>query len=372
MQEACKRWGSPERAFPAVHIAGTNGKGSVSAMVEAMARASGLRTGLYTSPHLCSFTERVRLDGEPISRDALFPVLSEVLAKEPELSFFEVATLAAFVLFRDAKVDLAVVEVGLGGRLDATNVLPTPRAAAVTRIALDHTAILGDSLESIAREKAGIAKPGGVLFVGPVPSSVKEAIVEVAIPLGARVEDVASNIELPAFLPLRGSHQKDNARMAWTLAASLGIGVEHRHRGLADVRWPGRMEHVVHKGRSVLLDVAHNPDGARALRDHLLTLRLPSHAMALVFGVLEDKAWIEMLEILAPLCETRTFTTPMGRRAVPTEVLAARFPAETAPDPVTALEASLAELVVVCGSFGVVGPVRAHILGQPLDPIVGM
>ncbi|HEY8079779.1 MAG TPA: Mur ligase family protein, partial [Labilithrix sp.] len=153
MHASCTHMRHPERAFEVVHVAGTNGKGSTSAMVEAIARAAGRRTGLYTSPHLCRFAERIRIDGEPIDDDALAATLSRALGEE-DLSFFETATLAAFLAFRERRVELAVVEVGIGGRLDATNVIPPPRCAAITRVALDHMDKLGDTLEAIAREKA--------------------------------------------------------------------------------------------------------------------------------------------------------------------------------------------------------------------------
>src|SRR5450432_3466259 len=146
MRAACARAGHPEAAFPAVHVAGTNGKGSVCAMVESIARAQRRTTGLYTSPHLCRFAERIRIGGVPVSDDALASLLERALDTGPDLSFFETATLAAFLAFRDAAVDVAVLEVGMGGRFDATNVIPLPRAAAITRIALDHTDRLGTTL----------------------------------------------------------------------------------------------------------------------------------------------------------------------------------------------------------------------------------
>jgi dihydrofolate synthase/folylpolyglutamate synthase len=186
MKDACRAAGHPERAFPSVHVAGTNGKGSVCAMTTAIARAQGLRTGLYTSPHLARFAERIQIDGQPLDDAILAELLSDTLDRAPELTFFEVATLAAFRAFREAKVDLAVLEVGLGGRLDATNVIPPPRAAAVTRIALDHTDRLGTTLDAIAREKAGIAKPGVELIVGPLAPEARAAVDEVARAAGAR------------------------------------------------------------------------------------------------------------------------------------------------------------------------------------------
>src|SRR5580704_6647193 len=185
MREACARFGNPERAFESVHVAGTNGKGSVCAMVESIARAAARRTGMFTSPHLCRFAERIRIAGEPLDDATLEDTLDRALDGAPELSFFETATLAAFLAFREANVDFAIVEVGIGGRLDATNVLPRPRAAAITRIALDHTDRLGPTLVEIAREKAGIAKAGLDLVVGPLPADARAAVDEVARSLGA-------------------------------------------------------------------------------------------------------------------------------------------------------------------------------------------
>src|SRR5580698_1300685 len=158
-------------------------------MVASIARAHGIRTGLYTSPRLLRFAERIQVDGDPIEGASLAPILADTLARAPELTFFEVATLAAFRVFREAKVDLAVLEVGLGGRLDATNVVPRPRAAAITRIALDHTDRLGTTLDAIAREKAGIAKPGLDLVLGPMAPEVRAAIDEVARASGATTSD---------------------------------------------------------------------------------------------------------------------------------------------------------------------------------------
>ncbi len=222
MLAACERTHHPEgAAFVAVHVAGTNGKGSVCAMVEAMARAQGKKTGLYTSPHLSRFAERIRIDGEPLSDDALTDVLGRALDEGPDLSFFETATLAAFLAFREAKVEIGVVEVGLGGRLDATNVLPSPRAAAITRIALDHVDRLGTTLVEIAREKAGIAKVGLDIVLGDMPPEVRAAIDEVALAQGATTS-TAEDVRLPGPVALEGEHQKENARIAVRLAPTDG------------------------------------------------------------------------------------------------------------------------------------------------------
>jgi len=371
MREACARTAHPERAFPVVHVAGTNGKGSVSAMVEAIARSHGMRTGLYTSPHLCRFAERIRLDGEPVTDDALADLLGRALDEGPDLSFFETATLAAFLAFRDAGVDVAVVEVGLGGRLDATNVIPTPRAAAITRIALDHTDRLGTTLVEIAREKAGIAKPGLDLVLGPMPPDVRGAIDEVAHAAGATTTMLDESALLPSVIGLAGTHQKDNARIAAELGRRIGAPTRAIEEGLARVRWPGRLEQI----GSVLLDAAHNPDGAEALAAHVRTLGIPPERATLVFGTLADKDWAPMLDTLAPLARSRLYVAPAGasRSAVDPSAMVARHTGTVSPSLPEALAASRqAGLTLVAGSLVLVGQARALLLGLPRDPPVAL
>jgi dihydrofolate synthase/folylpolyglutamate synthase len=376
MRQACARAGHPERAFRVVHVAGTNGKGSVCAMVESIARAAGIRTGMYTSPHLCRFAERIRVDGEALTDDALAAILTRALDEGPDLSFFETATLAAFLAFREAKVDLAVVEVGLGGRLDATNVIPTPVAAAITRIALDHQDRLGNTLEAIAREKAGIAKAGLDLLLGEMPESVKAAIDEVAHAAGAtttRVSDVPLGVSLPDTLGLAGAHQRDNARIAAALGTRIGAPVSAILHGLQQVQWPGRLERI----GDVLLDGAHNPDGARALAAHVAGLGIPPERVALVFGALADKDWAGMLDALAPVATRRLYVTPQAasRGAAVASEMAARHPgvaADSLDAALGALAANAPSLIVVCGSLVLVGQARAKLLGLPRDPPVAL
>jgi dihydrofolate synthase/folylpolyglutamate synthase len=374
MREACARTGHPEQAFPVVHVAGTNGKGSVSAMVEAIARAHGMRTGLYTSPHLCRFAERIRLDGEPVTDDALSVLLGRALDEGPDLSFFESATLAAFLAFRDARVDIAVVEVGLGGRLDATNVIPTPRAAAITRIALDHTDRLGTTLVEIAREKAGIAKPGLDLVLGPMPPDVRGAIDEVAHAAGATTTMLDESAPRPSLVGLPGAHQKDNARIAAELGRRIGATAHAIEEGLAGVRWPGRLERI----GSVLLDAAHNPDGAEALAAHVRTLGIPPERATLVFGTLADKDWAPMLDSLAPLASQRVYVAPAGasRAAVDPSAMVARHTGTIAQslDEILCGSAALRlyTLTIVAGSLVLVGQARALLLGLPRDPPVAL
>ena len=372
MQDACARFGHPERAFAAVHVAGTNGKGSVCAMVDAIARAAGRRVGLYTSPHLCRVAERIRVDGVPIDDAALAEALDAVLDGGPDLSFFEVLTLVAFVAFRDASVDLAVVEVGLGGRLDATNVLEKPAAAAITGIALDHTDRLGPTLADIAREKAGIAKPGLAIVVGPTPLGVREVIDAAAAARGATTVDAAGAdaraVVARARLSLAGAHQVDNAAIAYRLARELGIADDAIVRGLEDTRWPGRLERIERPEGPYLLDAAHNPEGADALARHLEARAAAGRV--LVFGALADKAWPEMIDRLARLFPAgAVYVAPRGRAATPPETIAARWPGRCATSMNDGLAAARqlagAAEVVVAGSIFLVGHARALLLSPP-------
>ncbi len=373
MIEACAKENHPERAFAAVHVAGTNGKGSVSAMIERIARESGMRTGLYTSPHLCRFAERIRVNGAPLDDAALEDCLSRALAHE-RLSFFETATLAALLAIRDARVDLAVIEVGLGGRLDATNVLEKPIAAAITRIALDHTELLGETLEEIAREKAAIAKPGVDLVLGPCSPSVRRAIDEVAHGAGATTSSAAENVDAVrslqnATIGLAGEHQRENARIAYVLGRRIGATHDACMRGIAKVDWPGRLETI----GNVLLDAAHNPDGAEALAAHLAATRDPKET-ALVFGTLADKAWPEMIDVLAPHAAHRFYVAPKGRAATDPHAIAARQPGRVTGSVAHAYELAKknSPFVVACGSINVVGELRALLLDLPRDPPIAL
>lgn len=370
MREACARSGNPENAFDSVHVTGTNGKGSVCAMVESIARADGRRTGLYTSPHLCRFAERIRIDGEPIADDALAALLARVLDEAPDLSFFETATLAAFTAFRDAGVGVAMIEVGIGGRLDATNVLRAPRAAAITRVALEHTDRLGPTLADIAREKAGIAKPGLDVVLGPIQSDLR-AVIDAVVRERGGTTSVAEAAP-PPVLGLAGHHQRENAAIAAVLASRIGASDAAIARGLASVRWPGRLERI----GPYLLDAAHNPDGALSLAAYVRSLGIPRERTTLVFGALAEKAWVPMIETLAPLAATRIYVAPQtSRSAVDPHVVAEACSGSIAPDVDAALTAARADdgrLVVVAGSIFLVGAARSRLLGLPSDPPVAL
>lgn len=326
--------GDPHRQFRSVHVAGTNGKGSVTAMVETALRTAGFKTGRYTSPHLLDLTERFAIDGRPAHIDAVRASLERVRQAVERLradgtlevspTFFEVTTAAAFDLFRQEGVDVAVCEVGLGGRLDATNVLE-PVACAITSIAFDHEQYLGHTLPLIAAEKAGIIKPGIPVVVGDTAADVKpvfeQAAASASAPLtwasdGVVIGPVTSTehgqtftLETPAHdygavtLSLPGDHQICNAVVAVRLLevlATRGLACTPAQvvEALSRVSWPGRLQHVqLEDGRSLLLDAAHNAAGAEALAHHLARL---GAKRPLVFAVMKDKHSRAMLEWLMP------------------------------------------------------------------------
>jgi dihydrofolate synthase/folylpolyglutamate synthase len=284
--------------------------------------------------------------------------------------------------------------VGLGGRLDATNVVPAPRAAAITRIALDHTDRLGTTLVEIAREKAGIAKANLDLLLGAMPPDVRRAIDQVAHAHGATtssVDDEIDRLSRGRGVALAGDHQKDNARIAAALADRIGASTVAIDDGLADVRWPGRLERLADaRLGDVLLDAAHNPDGAAALAAHVRSLAIPPADVALVFGALADKDWAPMLDALAPLATRRVYVAPHGasRNAVDPAAMAARHAGDIAPTVERALalarQAPAARstaahptalpprLTLLCGSLVLVGEARAQLLGLPRDPPVAL
>jgi dihydrofolate synthase/folylpolyglutamate synthase len=325
----------PERAFRSVHVAGTNGKGSVTAMIDAALRAAGYRSARYTSPHLVDLTERFVVDGRPVTEEQLSHAVDGVRTVVADLqqhglldvhpTFFEVTTAAAFELFRTASVEVAVCEVGLGGRLDATNVL-SPMATAITSIAFDHQHYLGTSLAEIAAEKAGIVKPGVPMVVGPVDPVAAKVIGDIARERGAPLVWAYDGVTIEAVpaqsrgghairlrtperdygvldLRLAGDHQRDNAVVAVRVlecldAAGLKVPPTAIADGLASVKWPGRLEHIhLADGRSLLLDAAHNPAGAEALAAFLAQegVRHP-----LVFAAMRDKDLRGILAALIP------------------------------------------------------------------------
>lgn len=384
IQAACDRFGNPERSFTAVHVAGTNGKGTVCAFVSSMARAAGLRVGLYTSPHLTRFAERIQIDGGPIDEPNLIRLLNLVMDQAPELTFFEVATLTAFLAFREAGVQLAVLEVGLGGRLDATNVIPPPRIAAITRIAFDHKEELGDTLAKIAAEKAGIIKPGSTVVLGKLHPDAREVIEAKIREAGARLIPLGSPEPIPGAplayprMALLGS----NLAVAVTIGRELGFSQEVLAQGVEQTSWPGRNELLHRNGQELtLLDCAHNPDGAVALSHSLDPSVLGEiesrREIALVFGALKTKNWRAMLKRLEQVAGHRVYAAPPISKAVDPHEMVKVSPGEVASSVSEALARARAlvgprGVVVVAGSTFLVGAARALLLNLPADPPVDL
>jgi len=383
MQEACALFGHPERSFRAVHVAGTNGKGTVSAFLSSMHRAAGKKVGLYTSPHLIRYAERIRIDGEPIADDLLTELIHRVLDRAPDLTFFEATTLIAFVAFAEAKVERAVLEVGLGGRLDATNVIPPPDLAIITRVAFDHMAELGGTISAIAREKAAIIKPGSKVVVGRLhPDAlavVRERIAEVGaefVPLGSPEPIPGAPLAYPR-LSMIGT----NLAVAVTAGRALGLTPDQLARGVETLDWPGRNE-LLHRNRKelTLLDCAHNPDGAVTLSHSLDPSLLDVDSrrdIALVFGTVVGKNYRAMLRRLEPVAGHRIYVAPPVDRAEDPSKYTAILPGDIAPDVETALRRARAKVgergvVVVTGSTFLVGAARAILLDLPRDPSVAL
>ena len=385
MRLALEKLGDPQRRFAAVQIAGTNGKGSTAAMTEAMLRAAGLRTGLYTSPHLCRFTERIRIAGREADGDRLAGLDERVAATGVRLTYFEIATALAFLAMAEDGVDIAVLETGLGGRLDAVTTCE-PIATAVTSIGIDHTGYLGGTLADIAREKAGIIKPGVPCFVGRLPDEADAVIDGIAAAAGAPLARVGRDFVLPrAPVALGGAHQRSNAAIAVALARRaaehLGKPLDDQMvtSALASVEWPGRLEAVT---PDVWLDCAHNAEAARALAAGIAALAR-GRRVVLLTSIVDDKDPAAIFAALSKVAAAVVLTRSANPRALPTHVLAAAarpcFPGAELTiedDPLRALAlaraqaaAAKAGLVVVCGSIFLVGQLRAHLRGEPVDPV---
>ena len=388
--------GEPQARYPSIHIGGTNGKGSVAAMCATVLGEAGLRVGLYTSPHLCDFRERIQVEGCPVGHDAMARVAARLHGPVDRVgpTFFEATTALAFGIFADQHVDVAVVEVGLGGRLDATNVI-VPEVTCITNVSLDHADYLGDAVEDIAREKAGIVKAGVSLHTSETDDAIRRLLREKAERMGApffaldpgrdiRCLEVtgartsfrlrtASWGEMELSVPLAGVHQATNAGLAVraleSLPASLRPGREAVVRGLAAVRWPGRVQLVVSGGVTWVFDVAHNTAGMETLATTLRSLR-PPRPLIVLAGILGDKDWGGMLPDLLSSADAAILTQPPSareeRRWDP-ERVAASFAPRFALDVEVDFERALARVaerarggtVVVTGSCHTVGSALA-------------
>jgi dihydrofolate synthase/folylpolyglutamate synthase len=407
----CAALGHPERSFMSLHVAGTNGKGSVAAMTHAALVAAGVRAGRYTSPHLTDITERFVVGNQPVDTSTLERTVATVLDCATTLqasgglrvppTFFEAATATAFELFRASGVEVAVIEVGLGGRFDATNVI-TPVAGAITTIGYDHQQHLGDTLEEIAFEKAGIIKNGMPMVIGALPPQAVEVVRRVAAERNATVSDASHDAMVtadmsdgaaqlsirtpndaygPLVLGLRGSHQVSNATVAVRLLetarahAAIPLTRTAIEAGLTRPDWPARLElFTLAAGRRVLMDAAHNIDGATALADHLRCWH--PERPALVFGVMHDKDVDAMLRALIPVVSSLIATAAPSPRAMAPDELARRatqiaatlvasgeardIPITAVVDPDDAVDAALQRSATVCvaGSIFLAGAVR--------------
>jgi len=388
---------NPQRRYATLHIAGTNGKGSSAAMVAAMLQAGGYRVGLYTSPHLVDFCERIRVQDHDISPDDVCELterIRRIAGPHGSLTFFELTTALAFQYFQDQQVEIAVVEVGLGGRLDATNVLD-PLGVLITGIGLDHEAYLGYTLQAIAREKAGIIQRGVPVVLGPMPEDVGPTIETLAQDLDAPVYRYGREFSLAAISHTRfsycgirdsfpelhtnlpGRHQMTNAGNALALLESataehFPLSADAIIFGLQHVRWKGRLE-IVQRNPMIILDGAHNSLGANVLCDFLQAQLhdCPGRKLIVILGMMQDKHHAEFLQIILPLVDSLLITQPhMDRAATVDELLQVvsrkDMKLSVIADPWEAYchaqeVADASDVICVTGSLFLVGEILQHV-----------
>jgi dihydrofolate synthase/folylpolyglutamate synthase len=399
MHDALRYRNLAQPALPLIQVAGTNGKGSVSVMIAAGLQAAGYRTGLFTSPHLHRFTERIRIDGRPLALREAARRIAELLRvfeapDAPDVSFFELSTLLAIEAFRDHRCQVAVIEVGLGGRLDATSALPASLSV-ITNIAHDHMQMLGGTLTKIAAEKAGIIRRGVPVIVGSRTPAAQRVIraraSRMAAPLqlierdfrcvpgaAGRVAFEVGEVRVDAVrLALSGRHQHDNAAVAVAAlvqlrAQGLRIPLHALRHALTRVSWPARLELLPGRPR-ILLDAAHNTDGCRALGEFLTGE--PRRPRVLIFGALLDKEYRKMLRLLAPHFDRVVYVQANMPRALPTSQLQRALPGTAARNAAEALRlarraAGSGGMVVIAGSIFVVAELRARLLRVGSDPLI--
>jgi len=379
MRALLEKLGNPHLAYPVIHVTGTKGKGSVCALCASALQAGGHKTGLYTSPHLLDYCERIQVNGKPISHDELSDLVDEikpVVASIPKLTTFEITTALGFLYFARQGCSAAVIEVGLGGRLDATNVV-RPKVAVITSISYDHTAVLGDTLTLIAGEKAGIIKEGIPVVCAPQQREALTVLKKVAAQRLAPLTLVGRDVTVAPLLrslsvqtfqvrsrkiaaltlsmPLLGAHQVDNAATAFAAleAAELGLSYSDIQNGFYRVKWPARFE-VARQEPPVIFDSAHNRDSFARLRQ-TLDEYFPARPVYLVFGVSEDKMLGDMLEEIRPRATRLIATRADHPRALEAEKIvemAAQAGVES--EAATPVEAALARALELAGSTGVV------------------
>jgi len=398
VEDIVRTLGDPQKNLRVIHIGGTNGKGSTAAMMASILRENGYRVGLYTSPHILSFTERIQINGESISEAEVAGLTARIRERIEEVgipqqfTFFDFTTAMAFLYLRESGVDLAIIEVGLGGRLDSTNIV-NPLVAVITNVTHEHRDVLGDSLGQIAGEKAGIIKPGVPLVTGVSQHEIlkqiegiceeKEAplywmgrdfLTEKEGPKGFRYEGRRWNLS-GLKVSLLGKHQISNATMALgtlEVVEELGFPLtrESVYRGLEKVSWAGRME-VIRERPWVVLDGAHNPAAAQVLRE-ALSEDFSYNRCYLLLGIMKDKEVERIVSILSPLSHETAVCKPKQDRAAPPERLLRALEAvggkgRVIPDVAEGLDALLSmagsdDLICVAGSFSTIGEAKAHLL----------
>lgn len=392
MAELLEKLGNPHKTLKFIHIAGTNGKGSAAALAASVMKAAGYKTGLYTSPYLLRFNERLQINGKPIEDDDLAEILTQVRAAadtmEDHPTAFDMTTAAAMLWFAQEKCDIAVLETGLGGRIDSTNIIENPEAVVIMNIGLDHTEYLGDTVEKIAAEKAGIIKPGCTCVLYQQSESVTAVI-------RARCEEMDAALRIPDFsaiepefdslygqtfgyegeryaLPLLGRTQLKNAATVLELVDALrnkGWNLEQSdvEHGMYAVAWPGRFE-LLQDEPAFIVDGGHNPQCAETIKENL-DAYFPGVSRVLLLGVLRDKNYRDMLDILCPEADAFVCITPMSERALPAAELAQELErfgkpvtvCDTIRDSVEAALGLAGDDGVVCaaGSLHSVGEIRA-------------
>ena len=390
MRELMKLLGNPQESYPIIHVAGTKGKGSTAALAASALQAAGYKTGLYTSPHLQDYVERIQINAGPISHGQLVQLVEEikpVVARIPKLTTFEITTALGFLYFAREKVDAAVIEVGLGGRLDATNIV-TPRVSVITSLSYDHMAVLGNTLALIAGEKAGIIKPGIPVVSTPQPDEALKVLQEVSAERHAPLTVVGRDVDFKLLkhsldgqtlailnhksvilrIPLLGAHQVVNAVTAYTALRVSGLSLSEAaiRIGFADVHWPCRFD-VVRREPPVVLDSAHNADSARRLRQTLDDY-FPNRPVVWVFAILEDKDAAGILAELRPRLSHVVATQTEHPRALEAQkvanlVAAAQIPVEVVRTAPAALEraielAGTRGVVLVAGSVAFAGEMK--------------
>jgi dihydrofolate synthase/folylpolyglutamate synthase len=389
-----ERLGHPQKSFRCVLVGGTNGKGSTAATLASILNTSGITTGLFTSPHLTYFSERFWVQGYPLGEAFITSMLHflKPFAEEIGATFFEITTALGCLLFADADVKLAVMEVGVGGRFDATNALD-PELSIITGIALDHVQYLGDTLEKIAFEKSGIMRANRVCLTGARGEAL-DVLEQQAKVKGASLLSISKDIQttlksmtwngtevhvkntwgdLTVQSPLLGLHQVNNLALAVSAAQVLGASESVIQRGVKETKWPGRLEVLSYKDRKVILDGAHNPDAAKIVKETLEALN--DKPVTLIFGVAQDKDIVHTLKPLEDLAQTVIFTKALQspRAARPSDL--AKLSSQTSmvvEDPREAIEKAVEitqdGIILVAGSLYLIGEVRPYLLKQDLEP----